>query len=556
MNARTGTLAAAILGSGIVSLDSSVVTVALPRIGQELPTRFFGVLEGQSYIYNGYSLALTALLILAGALNDFYGRRRVFAIGVAGFGVTSVLSGLAPNMESLVVFRILQGAAGAFLIPGSLALITATFSGEEQGRAFGIWAAASASISTLGPFVGGLLVDTTSWRMVFLINVPLVALALWVLRRYVQESRDNEAVGAFDVPGALVGALATGGLAVGAIYGQQREWRDPLAFAMLAVGGAAMLLFPFMMRRARHPLVPLQLFRSRNFTVTNLSTFVIYGALSVTFYYLTLFLQGTLGYTASAVGLAYIPEVCFLVFFSSRFGALASRYGPRWFMVVGPAVMAGGVLLLSRVSAQSQPWLFRPDTPATFLPPSAYLTDFLPGLVVFGVGIMVMVAPLTTALMTSVPARNSGVASAINNAISEVGPQLAGALIFVAITAGFYTQVAARVPGLDTSSPAVRRQISPLNPAPKGVAAEEGAAVRDASVAAFHLAMLVGAALLIGGAVINAVGIRPQAPSQPAEIISAPPHWRRFCIACRRKDRVRRTRSGGGSDDARPKRQR
>ena len=535
MNHRTGTLIAAILGSGIVSLDSSVVTVALPRIGQELPSRIFGVLEGQSYVYNGYSLALSALLILAGAVNDFYGRRRIFAIGVAAFGLTSVLSGLAPNMELLILFRILQGAAGAFLVPGSLSLITATFTGEEQGRAFGVWSAASAVISTLGPFIGGLLVDTVSWRMVFLINVPLVALALWIIRRYVRESRDDESSGTFDVRGALVAALAIGGLAFGAIYGQQREWRDPLAFAMLAVGAGAAILFPLLMARFPHPLVPLQLFHSRNFTVTNLSTFVIYGALSVTFYYLTLFMQGTLGYTAAAVGLAYIPEVCFLILFSSRFGRLASRYGPRWFMAVGPAIMAAGVLLLARAPAQSEAWLFRPGAPPTFLPPLSYFTDFLPGLVVFGIGIMIMVAPLTTALMTSVPVRNSGVAAAINNTISEVGPQLAGALIFVAITAGFYAQMAERVPDLDTSSPAVRREIAPLNPLPKGAPPEQAAAARDASTWAFHLAMLIGATLLLGGALINAVGIQTQTAGKPEEVVSAHPHWRRFCVLCHAK---------------------
>lgn len=532
MTSKTGTLVAAILGSGIVALDGSVVIVALPRIGEDLHSRFLSPLEGQSYIYNGYSLALSALLILAGALNDFYGRRRMFAVGLAAFGLASVLSGLAPSMELLVLFRILQGAAGAFLVPGTLSLLTATFAGEEQGRAFGIWSAASAVISTLGPVVGGLLVDTVSWRMVFLINVPLVAAALWFTRRYVPETRDDVAPATFDVPGAIVGALATGGLTFGAIYGQQHEWRGPLAFVMLAVGAGAALLFPLLMARSAHPLVPLHLFRSRNFTVTNLSTLVVYGALSVGFYYLTLFMQGTLGYTAAAVGLAYIPEVCLLVFFSSRVGMLASRYGPRWFMAAGPAIMALGVLLLARVPAASPPWVFHADAPATFLPPHGYVTDFLPGLVVFGIGIMVLVAPLTTALMTSVPVQNAGVASAINNAVSEIGPQLVGALVFVAITGGFYTQLAARVPGLDTSAPAVRLKIAPFNPLPEGAPAAEAAAARDASTWAFHLAMVVSATLFLGGAVINAAGIRSRPSTKPVELLSAHPYWRRYSVLC------------------------
>lgn len=506
------TLIAAVLGSGIVFLDSTVVNVALPRIGRDLPSTLLGVLEGQSYIYNGYLLTLSALLILAGALNDYYGRRRMFTVGLVGFGLTSVVCGLAPSMELLIAFRVLQGAAGALLVPGSLSLITATFSGEEQGRAFGVWAGASGATTILGPFIGGILVDTISWRAAFLINVPLVMLALWATVGHVQESRDEQATGRFDWIGALVVALAVGGLAFGAIYGQQREWREPLAFVALGVGAAATVIFPFLMARSKHPLVPLELFRSRNFTVTNISTFVIYGALYVSFYYAPLFMQGTLGYTAAATGLAMIPGPLFLVFFSSRFGALAGRYGPRWFMAVGPAIMALGILWLARVPAGSLPWALHPGETGNVLPPLDYVRDFLPGFVIFGIGLCIMVAPLTTALMTSVPVHNSGVASAINNAISRIGPQLAGALIFVAITAGFYTELAARVPGLDVSSADVRAKIAPLNAPAADIPDDQKAAARDASADAFHLAMRLSAALLALGAVVNAVGIRPQGP--------------------------------------------
>lgn len=511
MTSKRATLLAAILGSGIVFLDSTVVNVALPRIGRELPTRLFGVLEGQSYIYNGYLLTLSALLILAGALADFYGRRRVFALGLVAFGATSVLCGLAPTMELLVLFRILQGAAGALLVPGSLALITTTFAGEAQGRAFGLWAGASGATTILGPVIGGVLVDLVSWRAAFLINVPLVLVGLWLTLGYVQESRDEQATGRFDWTGAAVVALAVGGLAFGPIYGQQREWRDPLAFVALAVGAAATVALPFLMARAAHPLVPLHLFRSRNFTVTNLSTFVIYGALYVAFYYVPLFMQGTLGYTASAVGLAGVPSTLLLVFFSSRFGALAGRHGPRRYMAVGPAIMALGVLWFARVPAASQAWRFQAGLPATLLPPAGYLVDFLPGYLIFGVGLAMMVAPLTTCLMTSVPARHSGVASAINNAISRIGPQLAGAVIFVAVTASFYAALAARVPGLDVSAGEVRARIAPLNPPADGVPADQARAAGAASGEAFRLAMLISAALLAAGAVVNAAGIRQDA---------------------------------------------
>jgi EmrB/QacA subfamily drug resistance transporter len=524
MNAKNWTLVAAILGSGIVFLDSTVVNVALPRIGEELPTNVLGVLEGQSYIYNGYLLTLSALLILAGALNDYYGRRRMFLLGLAGFGVTSVLCGLAPNMELLVVFRLLQGAAGAVLVPGSLSLITVTFTDrEEQGRAFGLWAGASAATTIFGPFVGGLLVDAISWRMAFLVNAPLVAAALWAVLVHVRESRDETASSAFDWWGAAVVALAVGGLTFGPIYGQQREWRDPLAFVAIGVGVVAAAALPFMMLRRTHALVPPQLFRSRNFTVTNLSTLVIYGALYVSFYFIPLFMQGSLGYTASAAGLASLPATVFLVFLSSRFGALGGRYGPRWFMAIGPLVMAIGLALLARVPPSSQAWALRVDAPATYVPPVSYFLDFLPGLTVFGMGIAILVAPLTSALMSSVPAHNSGVASAINNAISRVGPQLAGALIFVAITSSFYAGLQSRLPQIDSGSSELRRQVAPLNRPADDMPTAVVAAAQDASADAFHLAVLVSAGLLLAGATINAVGIRnPSAAPATREPSEAP----------------------------------
>ncbi|MEO8745543.1 MAG: MFS transporter [Candidatus Dormiibacterota bacterium] len=504
MTAKRWILVAAVLGSGIVFLDSTVVNVALPRIGRDLPRSFLGVFEGQSYVYNAYLLTLSSLLILAGALSDFYGRKRTFLYGLVGFGVTSVLCGLAPTMELLVLFRILQGAAGALLVPGSLALLTANFSGEEQGRAFGTWAGASGATTILGPLVGGLLVDTISWRAAFLINIPLVAVAAWATWRHVPESRDDEASAQFDWGGAAIVALAVGGLAFGTIYGQQREWRDPIGYIALAVGVLATIGLPFWMMRVKHPLIPLKLFRSRNFAVTNISTLLIYGALYVTFYYLGLYQQGSLGYTAAAAGAGGIPGTLFLIFFSRRFGSLASRYGPRWFMAIGPVFMALGVLWYARVPASSVAWRLQPADPSTFLPPLSYFTDFLPGSLTFGVGIMIMVAPLTTALMTSVPARNAGVGSAINNAISRVGPQLAGALIFVFLTASFYSSLASRLTGGDVSSSSFRSRVSPLNTPPDPTLV---AVVREASTSSFHLAMLIGAGLLLIGALVNAVGI-------------------------------------------------
>jgi predicted MFS family arabinose efflux permease len=418
-------------------------------------------------------------------------------------------------------------------VPGSLALLTANFSGEAQGRAYGVWAAATSATTILGPFIGGLLVDTISWRVAFLINVPLVIVAVWATLQHVPESRNEQATGHFDWLGAAVVAIAVGGLSFGATYGQQRDWRDPLAYVALAAGVVATIAFPFLMARSREPLVPLELFRSRNFTVTNISTFLIYGALYVCFYYLALFLQGVLGYSAAAAGLAGIPGGLLLVFLSTRFGALSVRYGPKIFMTVGPLLMAIGVLWFARVPATSPAWVFLPRDPSTWIPPRDYLIDFLPAQIIFGFGLALMVAPLTTALMTSVPVRNSGVASAVNNAISRVGPQLAGAVIFVAITASFYSGMAARLPGTDTSDPNFRKTYTPLNsrepcltnntptPCPPDVIARLEA-VRDQSTEAFHLAMYVGAGLLLAGALVNAVGISNDVAIKAAKREPAP----------------------------------
>src|SRR5207247_2124860 len=243
-------------------------------------------------------------------------------------------------MELLVLFRILQGAAGALLVPGSLALITANFSGREQGRAFGTWAGASGATTILGPLVGGLLVDTISWRAAFFLNVPLVAVAAWATWKHVPESRDERATPHFDWIGAGIVALAVGGLAFGTIYGQQRAWRDPIGYVALGLGVVATIGLPIWMTRAKYPLIPLDLFRSRNFTVTNISTLVIYGALYVTFAFLGIFLQGAIGYSPPAAGLIGIPGTLFLVLFSTRFGKLAARYGPLVFRSVGPSLLA------------------------------------------------------------------------------------------------------------------------------------------------------------------------------------------------------------------------
>jgi EmrB/QacA subfamily drug resistance transporter len=515
MTSKRWTLAAVVLGSGIVFLDSTIVPVALPRIGEELPAIFLGTLEGQSYVYYGYLLSLSALLVLAGALTDYYGRRRLFGIGLIGFGATSALCGLAPNLELLVLGRVLQGAAGAVLVPGSLSIITATFDGEEQGRAFGIWAGASAATTILGPLIGGALVAYVSWRAAFLINLPLVAWAMWATLKHMSETRDAEASGRFDWLGAILVAIAVGGLTFGAIRGQSEEWRDPVAYISLVAGILAAAAFPAAMARSPDPLVPLELFRSRNFTVTNVSTLLIYGAIYVTFQLSALFMIGVLGYNEVGFGIATIPTDLFLALFSARFGALADRYGPRLFMTVGPAVMGAGLLWFTRVPATSAPWRFELGSGASLLPPADVWIDIVPAFTIFGIGLMMMVAPLTAALMRSVPVRHSGVASAFNNAVSRVGPQLAGALLFIAITSSFYASLGGELPGVDISN--LRDQVSPLNPVADDVSPRLADAAQSASTESFHVAMLVAAFMCFIGAAVNAVGIRNPAPEPEGE---------------------------------------
>ena len=512
--AQRWTLVATVLASATVFLDSTIVNVALPRIGRDLPHTLVGVLEGQTYVYTGYLLSLSTLLILAGALTDAYGRRRMFLLGLAGFGLMSALCGLAPNLETLVVLRVLQGVAGAFLVPGSLALITAEFTGPLRGRAFGIWSGAASGTTLLGPAIGGVLVDTISWRAAFLINIPIILVAVYATWRHVPESRSDAPPAGFDWLGAVVVGLAVGGLAFGTVYGQQREWRDPVAYLVLGIGALATVGLPFLMARTRNPLIPLSLFKSRSFTTINISTLLIYGALYALGYNFALYVQGTLGYSAAAAGLASIPSGLLLSVMSPRFGTLAGKYGPRLFLIIGPLVMAAATLLYARVPPTSTAWNLQTDSPASWIPPTAYFIDLLPPAIVFGLGLGIMVAPLTAALMASVPVTNAGLASSINNAISRIGPQLAGAVIFVAVTAVFYSSLASRIPGLDANSPALRAEVSPLNRPTASAPAEVATQARNASGDAFRTAMLIAAGLVVAGAAANALGIDAQPTSQ------------------------------------------
>jgi EmrB/QacA subfamily drug resistance transporter len=507
-NRQRWTLLATVIGSGTVFLDGTIVNVALPRIGAELPASIVSVLEGQTYVVSGYLAILSALLILAGALSDHFGRRRVYAIGLAGFAVTSALCGLAPTLEWLIVFRLAQGAAGALLVPGSLALITQAFQGEARGRAFGIWAAATSALMVLGPIVGGIVVDTISWRVAFLINVPLLAVALWATLAHVEESRGADAAARFDWLGALVAALAVGGLSFGLIRGQANDWADTAAWVAIAIGTVALVLFPILMARRPNPLVPLGLFRQRTFATINLATFFIYGALYVTLTFQALVLQGVLGYTALAAGAVGIPIGIMLSVLSTWIGTLAARLGARRFLVGGPMLMAAAMLWYVRLPADSAPWMAAVDSPETLIPPLSTLIDVLPSVLLFGLGISMVVAPLTSTLMSSIPASFAGLGSAINNSISRVGQPLLGAIIFIAISATYYASLATKAPDLDTTAGSVRTAFQPLNPVPESASADQVTAATQASIDAFHLSMLVVAALLAIGGLVSWYGLR------------------------------------------------
>jgi len=513
---------AAIVGSSMVFLDGTVMNLALKKIGEQLPATLVSTLEGQTYAVSGYLAVLAALLVLAGALADYHGRRRVFAIGLVGFGAASALCGLAPNMELLVLFRLLQGAAGALLVPCSLAILTALFEGQARARAFGLWAAATSATAVVGPVVGGLLVDGVSWRAAFFINLPLVVIALYATARYMAETRAEDATGGFDWLGSAVAIVAVGGLAFGAIRGQDRRWEDPLAWGALAAGAVALVAFPVLMARRPNPLVPLALFRRRRFATINLSTLLIYAALYTTLWFQALFLQGVIGYSATAAGIVGLPTWVMLTLLSARVGELAGRYGSRPFLVVGPLIMAAGLLWLARVPATTEPWALAFDVPSTFVPPLSSVVDILPFVLLQGFGISLVVAPLTATLMSSVPVRNAGVASAINNAVSRIGQPLVSALIFVVVSGSFYAALAGAVPGVDPADPTLRSLVQPLNPPAASASPAIAAAARIASVDALRLAAVVCALLLAGGSLANWFGLRPGADDEAAGAASGP----------------------------------
>jgi EmrB/QacA subfamily drug resistance transporter len=424
-------LLATVLGSGLAMLDATVVNVALPRMGEDLDAD----LAGLQWTLNGYTLTLAAFILLGGSLSDRLGRRRLFVIGTIWFALASALCGLAPNIEVLIAARALQGVGGALLTPGSLAIISASFAPEDRGRAIGAWSGLGGVAGAAGPFLGGWLVDAYSWRLVFLVNLPLAAAVVVIALRHVPESMDPTATGRIDVPGAALGALGLAGLTYASIAGGERGL-DPVVLVTGALGVLGIVLFVVAERRGRNPLVPPELFSSRQFTVANVVTFAIYGALGAVFFLLALHLQVVAGFSPLAAGTALLPTTLIMLALSSRSGDLAARIGPRAQMCLGPLIAAAGLLLTLRIG-----------------PDASYVTDVLPPVIVFGFGITTLVAPLTATVLAAAPGRHAGAASGVNNAVARAAGLLAVALLppVSGLTGDVYRQPAAFADGFRIS---------------------------------------------------------------------------------------------------------
>jgi EmrB/QacA subfamily drug resistance transporter len=401
-------VAATVLGSGMASIDATVVGIALPTIGRE----FHASVAQLQWVVNGYTLTLAALLLVGGSLGDRFGRRRVFAIGVVWFTVASAACALAPGATFLIALRVLQGVGGALLTPGSLAILQASFREEDRGRAIGAWTGLGGVASATGPFIGGWLIAVASWRWIFFINLPVGLIVLLLAIRHVPESRDPSAPDRVDVAGALLVVVALAGATYGLIEGPAEGWRSPGPVLALVVGAVAAGLFVVVEAKSPTPLLPLALFRRRQFTVTNVVTFIVYGALGGVLFLLPVVLQVVGGYSPLASGVALLPLTAVMFLLSSRSGRLASRIGPRLQMSVGPVIVGCGLALLSRVTTDS-----------------SYLTGVLPAVLVFGLGLATTVAPLTATALSSAPIEHAGLASAVNNDVARIGGLIAVAVL-------------------------------------------------------------------------------------------------------------------------------
>jgi EmrB/QacA subfamily drug resistance transporter len=467
-------LLATVLGSALTFIDATVVNIALPHIGSE----FHAGAASLQWTVNGYTLSLASLILLGGSLGDRFGRRRVFLTGVAWFAVASLLCGLAPNVQVLIAARVVQGVGGALLTPGSLAIIEASFHPDDRGRAIGAWSGLGGIAGALGPFLGGWLVQVATWRLVFLINVPLAALVIAVAVRHVPESRNPDAGRGLDLSGVVLAATALAGLTYGFTAWPAQGPGSVAVIASLAVGVAALIGFVVTERRERNPMLPLDIFRSKAFTAANLATFVVYAALGGVLFLAVLNLQVVARFTPLAAGTAFLPATVLMLLLSARAGALAQRIGPRIPMTIGPLIIAVGMLLYSRVGAHA-----------------SYPRDVLPAVIVMGLGLSLNVAPLTATALGSVEESRAGIASGVNNAVARAAGLLAVAVLPLAA-------------GLGSGSLTDAATLGPV----------------------YRHAMYISTGLLVAGAIIAAIMIpsklaKPQSTKKPSMncAISGPP---------------------------------
>jgi EmrB/QacA subfamily drug resistance transporter len=489
------TLIATILGSTVVFLDGTVVNVALPAISDGLDVG----LAGQQWVVEAYTLALVSLLLVGGSLGDQFGRRRIFVIGLIAFGITSVLCALAPSSGFLIASRALQGIAGALLVPGSLAIVAATFEGEARGRAVGTWTAWTGIATVLGPAGGGALIGLTSWRAIFWVNIPLIAATVVLSLHSVRESRDEDAFLGIDWPGIALSAAGLGGPTFALIEQPAHGWGDPMVWVPLVGGIASFAAFIVREALARHPMLPLGLFRIRNFAVANLTTLSAYAGLIGGLFFVGLFLQQVAGYSPLEAGLATTPISILMFFLSPRFGRIASGTGPRLPMSLGPILAGVGLLMLLRVGSDPR-----------------YVSDVLPGLLVFGIGLSATVAPLTATVLDSVDEHHVGIASGVNNGISRVAGLMAIAILGAVISASFSSKLDQNL-GARPLGPAAVRAVDSAKEKPLAVPnagrlpafqrERIQAAAADASTSAFHLSMLIAGLLMIAGGAVAGIGI-------------------------------------------------
>ncbi len=516
------TLIATILGSTVVFLDGTIVNVALPSLGRELDAG----LAGQQWVVEAYMLTMVSLLLVGGSLGDQFGRRRLFVIGLVAFGACSVLCALAPSEGFLIGARALQGVAGALLVPGSLAIVAATFEGAARGAAVGTWTAWTGIATVFGPAGGGALVGLTSWRAIFWVNIPLIAVTVALALRVIEESSDPDAFPGIDVPGVLLSAAGLAGPVFALIEQPSHGWSDPLVWLPLVGGVACFASFVLWEARAKRPMLDLSLFRIRNFAVANLTTLTVYAGLGAGLLFTGLYLQQVVGYTPLEAGLATMPISLCLFLLSPRFGRLASGVGPRLPMTVGPIVAGAGMLLLMRLD-----------------PGASYPADVLPAILAFGLGMSMTVAPLTATVLDSVSPRRVGIASGINNGVSRVAGLLAIAVLGAVISAHFGARLDSELASRATAPGATERYarftaadedaLHEAKEQPLGVPDTSRlkpvearifvASAKEASTSAFHLGVGIAGALMILGGIASGVGIRNPRRRAPGDAGPAAP---------------------------------